>query len=87
MKEIKGFDIRELNVRQGSEINQKRIVNGTHKQFTLPKSKAKELKRIAFELDTSLSEIIGCAIKQFVEQFNQDNVERLIFKKDDKGLD
>lgn len=84
MKRIKGFDIRELNIKQNIEIKQKRLNDAINVRFSFPKQKAKNLKRIAFDLNTSISEIVCSAITQFIEQFNQDNVERLIFKKNDK---
>lgn len=86
MRTIKGFDIKELNLRDKTELSKKRLIDSVSIRFALDNKKAKKLKRAAFELNTSISEIVGCAIIQFIDQFDPKNAEFLTFKKDDKVL-
>lgn len=83
MKIIKNLDIKEISFRQIKDLNQAQFTTTKHVQYCLEPDDCKKLKKIAIDLDTSVSEIVRSVIIQLVEQYSDDKVEKYIFKKED----
>lgn len=83
MKIIKNLDIKEISFRQIRDLNQAQFTTTKHVQYCLEPDDCKKLKKIAIDLDTSVSEIVRSVIIQLVEQYSDDKVEKYIFKKED----
>ena len=83
MKIIKNLDIKEISFRQIKDLNQAQFTTTKHVQYCLEPDDCKKLKKLAIDLDTSVSEIVRSVIIQLVEQYSDDKVEKYIFKKED----
>lgn len=83
MRRIKNLDIKEISFRQIRDLNQAQFTTTKHLQYCLEPDDCKKLKKIAIDLDTSVSEMVRSAVVQFVEQYSDDNAEKYIFKKED----
>lgn len=74
MKTITNLDIKELRVRTIEEINAETLNNEKSLSIKLSEEQHKKLKRLAFNIETAMSEIVRSFLEQFLEQYRKENV-------------
>lgn len=86
MKTITNLNINELTVKTLSDLASEKFTETKELSIKLDKVWHRRLKTLAFNLDTSMSEIVRSFLEQFCEQYQKENVIEVQHEVDNRSV-